>query len=45
MAIYANNSRAQQRLGWNAQFSIDDIMATAWAWEQRYRKGETVLSP
>jgi UDP-glucose 4-epimerase len=43
MAIYANNEKAQTRLGWEARYGIDDIMATAWAWEQRYRSGQTVL--
>lgn len=44
MAIYANNERAQERLGWTARYNIQDIMATAWNWERRYRNGETVLS-
>jgi len=43
MAIYANNEKAWQRLGWKAAHGIDDIMATAWAWEQRYRSGASVL--
>ncbi len=44
IAIYANNEKAQQRLGWQAAHGIDTIMATAWNWEKRYRKGETVVS-
>ncbi len=44
IAIYANNEKAIQRLGWHTQFGITEIMATAWAWEQRYRNGETVLN-
>ncbi len=44
MAIYANNERARARLGWTARYTIQDIMATAWNWERRYRNGETVLS-
>lgn len=36
VAIYANNDKASNLLGWQAQRSIDDIMATAWAWEQRF---------
>lgn len=35
VAIYANNNRATERLGWLAQRSITDIMRTAWAWEQK----------
>lgn len=44
MAIYANNEKAISRLGWHAAYDMEAIMATAWAWEQRYRNGETVLS-
>ena len=44
MAIYANNEKAQSKLGWSARYNIQDIMATAWNWECRYRNGETVLS-
>ncbi len=33
-AIYANYERAASRLGWSPQRSIDDIMRTAWEWEQ-----------
>ena len=35
VAIYANNNRATERLGWQAKRSISDIMRTAWAWEQK----------
>ena len=44
MAIYANNEKAHTRLGWQSKYDIDAIMATAWEWEQRYRKGDTVLT-
>lgn len=35
VAVYANYERAADRLGWEPRYTIDDIMATAWAWEQR----------
>lgn len=35
VAIYANNNRATERLGWQAKRNISDIMRTAWAWEQK----------
>jgi UDP-glucose 4-epimerase len=35
VAIYANNDRATQRLGWHAKRTISDIMRTAWEWEQK----------
>ncbi len=34
-AIYANNSKAESLLGWAPQKNIDDIMKSAWEWEQR----------
>ncbi|MEM1322008.1 MAG: UDP-glucose 4-epimerase GalE [Bacteroidota bacterium] len=33
VAIYANNDKAANRLRWTPQYSIDDIMRTAWEWE------------
>jgi UDP-glucose 4-epimerase len=33
VAIYANYKLAQQKLGWNPRYNIDDIMKTAWEWE------------
>jgi len=35
VAIYANNNKAAQKLTWNATRNIDDIMKTAWEWEQK----------
>jgi UDP-glucose 4-epimerase len=35
VAIYANNDKATTKLGWEAKRSIEDIMRTAWVWEQR----------
>ncbi len=34
VAIYANLDKAARLLGWTPQRNIDDIMRTAWAWEQ-----------
>ncbi len=34
-AIYADNTRITQHLGWVPQYSIRDIMRTAWDWEQK----------
>ena len=33
VAVYANNDKARQLLGWNPKFSLDDMMKTAWNWE------------
>lgn len=35
--IYANNNLAQTDLGWIPQKGIDEIMATAWKWEQQLK--------
>ena len=35
VAIYANADKASQELGWKPRFDIQDIMKTAWAWEQK----------
>jgi len=34
-AIYANYEKAAKHLRWQPKRNIEDIMATAWAWEQR----------
>lgn len=35
VAIYANNNKATQALGWKPQYSLNDMMRTAWLWEQK----------
>jgi UDP-glucose 4-epimerase len=35
VAVYANNRKAREVLGWELQFDLDAMMATSWAWEQR----------
>ncbi|MDB5253413.1 MAG: UDP-galactose-4-epimerase [Flaviaesturariibacter sp.] len=37
VAIYANNDKARQSLGWDPRFGIDDMMRTAWEWEQKLK--------
>ncbi len=34
VAIYANKSKSESVLGWNPTRGIEEIMKTAWAWEQ-----------
>ncbi len=34
IAIYANNEKAKNELGWQPQYSVKDIMTSAWKWEQ-----------
>lgn len=40
IAIYANKNKTESVLGWNPSRGIEDIMRTAWAWEQK-RSGVT----
>jgi UDP-glucose 4-epimerase len=43
-AIYANNEKARIRLGWEIQYSLDDMMATAWRWEQKLKADEQLFN-
>jgi UDP-glucose 4-epimerase len=42
MAIYANNSLAKEKLGWDTKYSLDDMMNTAWKWELKLRDDESL---
>jgi UDP-glucose 4-epimerase len=44
IAVYANNDLAKKVLGWEPEYSLDEMMATAWKWEQRLKADETVFS-
>ena len=33
-AIYSTTEKAREELGWQPRYTLDDIMRTAWAWEQ-----------
>jgi UDP-glucose 4-epimerase len=37
-AIFADNQKATQELGWECKYSLEDMMRTAWAWEQKLGK-------
>ncbi|MEI6948037.1 UDP-glucose 4-epimerase GalE [Paraflavisolibacter sp. H34] len=45
VAIYANNDKAKQNLGWDPQLSLDDMMSTAWKWEVRLKEDEKLFDP
>ena len=36
-AIYADTALANDELGWKAELDLDDMTASAWAWEKAYR--------
>ena len=35
VAVYADRTKASKELGWEPRHDVDDIMRTAWAWEQK----------
>ena len=37
VAIYANNDLAKKQLGWLPAFSLEDMLSTAWKWEQKLK--------
>lgn len=43
VAVYANNNLAREVLGWDPQYSLEDIMDSAWKWELRLKADETVF--
>lgn len=43
IAIYANNDKAKNELGWIPKHDIKDIMRSAWKWEQYIEKLPTHL--
>jgi UDP-glucose 4-epimerase len=44
VATYANNDKAKTFLGWDPQFSLDEMMQTAWQWELNLKKDESLYS-
>jgi len=39
-SAYANTDKANNTLGWKAQSSLEESMASAWKWEQKVRKAK-----
>jgi len=37
--VYADPSRAAEMIGWHATRSLDDMIASAWAWRQQHPNG------
>jgi UDP-glucose 4-epimerase len=44
IAIYANNDLAKKVLGWQPRYSLDDMMSTAWKWEQRLKADDKIFT-
>lgn len=45
VAIYANNDKAKEVLDWNPALTLDDMMRSAWAWEQKMQQDEKLFAP
>jgi len=37
ISAYANTDKANQVLGWKAELSLEESLASAWKWEQKIR--------
>ena len=44
MAIYANNDLAKKALRWEPKYGLDEMVTTAWKWEQRLKADEKVFN-
>jgi UDP-glucose 4-epimerase len=40
VSVYANNNKARTLLGWETKYGLDEMMDTAWRWEQAYAAGK-----
>jgi UDP-glucose 4-epimerase len=45
VAIYANNDKAKNVLGWDPKLPLDDMMSSAWKWEQKLKQDEKLFAP
>ena len=43
IAIYANNDKAKNLLGWQPKFNLQQMMATAWKWELKLKEDEEMF--
>lgn len=44
IAIFANNEKATGLLEWKLQYTLDDMMSTAWNWEQKLKEDENLFN-
>jgi UDP-glucose 4-epimerase len=44
VAIYANNDKARNLLGWSPKYNLQEMMATAWKWELKLKDNENIFS-
>ena len=43
IAIYANNDKAKNLLGWQPKYTLKDMMTTAWKWELKLKDDESIF--
>jgi UDP-glucose 4-epimerase len=43
IAIYANNNKAKNSLGWNPAYGLDVMMDTAWKWELKLKNEQNLF--
>ncbi len=41
VAIYANNNKAKNELGWVPKYNLEDMMDSAWKWELKLKNGSS----
>lgn len=44
VSIYANNEKAREVLGWTPQYSLNDMMSSAWKWELRLKADQSLFT-
>ena len=44
MAIFANNDLAKAQLGWNLNYSLTDMVSSAWKWEQKLQSDKDIFT-
>lgn len=44
IAIYANNDKAKNLLGWDPKYNLQDMMTTAWKWELKLQQDEKIFN-
>jgi UDP-glucose 4-epimerase len=44
IAIYANNDKAKQVLGWSPDQPLEEMMSSAWKWEQKLKSDEKLFT-
>jgi UDP-glucose 4-epimerase len=42
--LYADPSKARAVLGWSAQADLEEIISTAWQWEQHYERIKSLIT-